>query len=94
MIKDKWWTVAIDIKEKDLIEVNKGIYEEVEEIEVKKYKYPIRVYNLEIEGNHTYYIGEEEILTHNMGNMNQCAAGDITKGVSKAGVGKTGEEYI
>ena len=75
MVKDKWWTAAIDIKEKDLIEVSNNTYEEIIEVEIKDSEYPIVTYNLTIEDNHTYYTGYDKTLTHNMGKINPCFKG-------------------
>ena len=82
MLKDKWWTAAIDIKEKDLIEVSNNTYEEIIEVEIKDSEYPIVTYNLTVEDNHTYYTGYDKILTHNMGKKNPCFK-TSTKGVVK-----------
>ncbi|MGU8471803.1 polymorphic toxin type 15 domain-containing protein [Clostridium perfringens] len=65
MIKDKWWTAAIYIKENDYVELSKGSYEEILEIEYRENKYPVKVYNLTIEDNHNYFVEKDEILTHN-----------------------------
>ncbi|MDU4910903.1 polymorphic toxin-type HINT domain-containing protein [Clostridium baratii] len=65
MIKDKWWTAAIDIKENDYVELSKGSYEEILEIEYRENKYPVKVYNLTIEDNHNYFIEKDKVLTHN-----------------------------
>ncbi|WP_415331149.1 DNA/RNA non-specific endonuclease [Clostridium perfringens] len=65
MIKDRWWTAAIDIKENDCIELSKGSYEDILEIEYRENKYPVKVYNLTIEDNHNYFVEKDEILTHN-----------------------------
>ncbi|NMS90159.1 hypothetical protein HGQ85_09450 [Clostridioides difficile] len=64
MIKDKWRIVAVNIKEMDFIETSSDKFEEVE---LKNRCYPIITYNLIVEENHTYYIEEDRILTHNMG---------------------------
>ncbi|MCX0355699.1 hypothetical protein LI064_14355 [Clostridium perfringens] len=72
MIKGKWWTAAIDIKENDYIELSNGNYEEILKIEYKENNYPIKVYNLTVEDNHNYYVGEKEVLTHNMTTKKRC----------------------
>lgn len=72
MIKDKWWTAAVNIKEKDFIETSNNKYEEVVEVEFENRDYPIITYNLNVEDNHTYYIEADRILTHNMGKKNPC----------------------
>lgn len=66
MIKDKWWMAAIDIKNGDLIETSKGIYEKVIEVEILENIYPVNVYNLKVEDNHNYFVGKDEVLTRNI----------------------------
>ncbi|WWU65525.1 HNH endonuclease [Clostridium baratii] len=65
MIKDRWWTAAIDINENDYIELSNGTYEEIIEVNYRENKYLVKVYNLTVEDNHNYYIGKEKLLTHN-----------------------------
>lgn len=72
MIKNKWWTAAINIKEKDFIEISNNKYEEVIDVEFKNRDYPIITYNITVEDNHTYYTGYSNILTHNMASKNPC----------------------
>ena len=72
MIKDRWWTAAIDIRENDYIELSKGNYERIIEVEFKEIKYPVKVYNLTVEDNHNYYSGKDELLTHNMTTIKKC----------------------
>lgn len=66
MVKDKWWKAAINIKEKDYLELANGSYEEVIEVRNEIKEYPIKIYNITVEGTHNYYAGKTEILTHNM----------------------------
>ncbi|WP_250674109.1 polymorphic toxin-type HINT domain-containing protein [Paraclostridium ghonii] len=72
MIKDKWWTQALEIKENDYIEISNGSYEKIIEVEYKYREYPINTYNLTVEDNHNYYAGKDEALTHNMGRKINC----------------------
>ena len=86
MVKDKWWKAAIDIKEKDHLELSNGNFENVIEVRKETKEYPIKVYNITVEGNHNYYTGEKEILTHNMSQNNCKILNEITEGGSKADV--------
>ncbi|WP_250673789.1 RNase A-like domain-containing protein [Paraclostridium ghonii] len=72
MIKDKWWTPALEIKENDYIELSNGSYEKIIEVEYKSREYPINTYNLTVADNHNYYTGKDEVLTHNMGRKVNC----------------------
>ncbi|WP_195237746.1 polymorphic toxin-type HINT domain-containing protein [Clostridium perfringens] len=65
MIKDKWWIAAIDIKENDYIELSNGEHEKIVSVRHEKREYPVKIYNLTVKDNHNYYVGNEEILTHN-----------------------------
>ncbi|XZI79736.1 DNA/RNA non-specific endonuclease [Clostridium perfringens] len=71
MVKDKWWKAAVDIKENDYLELSDGRFEEVVEVRFERKEYPIKVYNITVEGNHNYYTSQEQILTHNM-NQKRC----------------------
>lgn len=61
MIKNRFWTAAIDIDNGDYIEN----------------KYPVKVYNLTIEDNHNYFVEKNEILTHNTLLKRICKSLDI-----------------
>lgn len=63
MVKDKWWKAAINIKEKDYLELSNGSYEEVIGVRNEIKEYSIKIYNITVDGKHNYYIGTEEILT-------------------------------
>lgn len=92
MVKDKWWKAAINIKEREYLELSDGSYEEVIEVRNEIKEYPIKVYNITVEGNHNYYTGTDEILTHNMSKeeckrlnefVKKAADGDTSKKVKK-----------
>lgn len=59
------WTAASNLVSGDklLMENGKSVY--VESIQIEKLEKAIKVYNLEIEGLHTYYVGNG-VLVHNV----------------------------
>ena len=71
-VKDKWWTAAINIEKGDYIYTDDNKHLKVDDISVEKNNYPSFVYNLSVEENHNYFVGEEKILAHNMANMKSC----------------------
>ena len=81
-VKDKWWTAAINIEKGDYLYSENNEYLEVDKVHVEKNNYPSYVYNLSIDENHNYFVGEEQVLVHNMANMKSCS--QPIEGVSKA----------
>ena len=64
----KGWTAAHELKEGDVL-----LNSENEEIKVETVELiisngnPVTVYNMEVEDNHNYFVGEENVLVHNAG---------------------------
>ncbi|WP_250675736.1 polymorphic toxin-type HINT domain-containing protein [Paraclostridium ghonii] len=77
MIKDKWWTPALEIKENDYIELANRSYEKIIGVEYRYREYPINTYNLTVEDNHNYFAGENEVLTHNTLLKKNCKVADV-----------------
>ena len=65
-VKDKWWTAAVNIKKGDYLYSENNEYLQVEDVKVEKNSYPSYVYNLSIDENHNYFVGEEKVLEHHM----------------------------
>ena len=61
----KGWCAASELKEGDILHTQDGSTETVEKIVIEQLKETVKVYNLEIEGSHTYYVSEDEVLVHN-----------------------------
>ena len=91
MVQGKWWTSAIEIKEGDKLVLSNGEVTEVLDVSVKEGSYPIKTYNLSVDENHTFFVDETGVLTHNTVKVKSCTA---TKSVS-ATVEKVryGEQY-
>lgn len=61
----KGFVAAADIQKGDKIYALDGSLVEVKDVEIEKLEEEISVYNLEVEENHTYFVGEEAVLVHN-----------------------------
>ncbi len=61
----KGWTVACKLRAGDILVTVNGEYVVVEKIQHELLEHPIFVYNFEVEDFHTYYVGNQPILTHN-----------------------------
>lgn len=60
----KGWTEVKDIKVGDYSKTVTGKLK-ITNIEIKQLDKPIKVYNMEVEGHHTYYVSDAGILVHN-----------------------------
>lgn len=65
--KNKGWLEADNLKIGDIIIDLYGNEKIVEDVQIQKYKHEIMVYNIEVEKNHNYFVGENGILVHNAG---------------------------
>lgn len=61
----KGWIDAIDLRAGDILVKSNGEYVVVEAVEHELLEEPITVYNFEVEGLHTYYVGDTSVLVHN-----------------------------
>lgn len=61
----KGFVAAADIQKGNKIYALDGSLVEVKDVEIEKLEEEISVYNLEVEENHTYFVGEEAVLVHN-----------------------------
>lgn len=59
------WIAASDLKVSDLVYFADGTLHKIEMIKVKEKA--LTVYNFEVDGNHNYYVGNNQILVHNKG---------------------------
>lgn len=65
MMSTGLWKSAKNIKAGDKIVDADGSAREVKGVEIKELKDYIRIYNLNVEDYHTYFVGNEELLVHN-----------------------------
>ena len=61
----KGWTEACRLRAGDILVTVNGEYVVVEKVQHEILENPIKVYNFEVEGFHTYYVGNSSILVHN-----------------------------
>lgn len=76
-VPKKGWTSAVDLRAGDILVMLNGGYVVVEQVQHELLESPETTYNFEVEGFHTYYVGENDIFVHN-----KCFRGrlkDLTK---------------
>mgnify|MGYP004654238529 FL=1 len=61
----KGWTSAIDLRAGDILVMLNGEYVVVEQVQHELLESPETTYNFEVEGFHTYCVGEIGVLVHN-----------------------------
>ena len=64
-VKNKGWIEAKEVSKGDILITLDG--KELIENITEEYYFETEVYNLEIEGSHTFFITEDDVLTHNEG---------------------------
>lgn len=64
-VPQKGWTSAIDLRAGDRLQLLNGEYVVIEQVQHEILECPVTTYNFEVEGFHTYYVGEEPVLVHN-----------------------------
>jgi RHS repeat-associated protein len=62
----KGWVAAIDLRAGDILVTVNGNYAVVEQVQHELLEAPVTVYNLEVEGYHTYFVGDADVLVHNV----------------------------
>ena len=65
-VPKKGWVGAIDLRAGNILVLQSGEYVVVELVQHEILESPITVYNFEVEDFHTYYVGTNGILVHNM----------------------------
>ena len=61
----KGWTSAVDLRAGDILVMLNGEYVVVEQVQHELLESPETTYNFEVEGFHTYYVGESSVHVHN-----------------------------
>jgi len=62
----KGWMAACDLRAGDILVTVSGEYVVVEKVQHEILESPVTVYNFEVEDFHTYYVGDTNVLVHNM----------------------------
>ena len=76
-VADRGWILAGNLRAGDILVTLNGEYVVLEQVQHEILEAPVATYNFEVEGFHTYYVGENDIFVHN-----KCFRGrlkDLTK---------------
>jgi hypothetical protein len=65
-VPEKGWVPAGKLQVEDHVKLYSGIQAAITSIRQKVLTRPIKVYNLKVEGWHTYFVSEHNILVHNI----------------------------
>ena len=65
-VHGKGWVAAKDLRIDDQVELLNGLVAYISCVEYETPAEPIKVYNFEVEGFHTYFVGSTCILVHNI----------------------------
>ena len=65
-VKDKGWIDAAELKPNDVVYTKDWETATVKKVILLEFDEPVEVFNFEVEECHTYFVGEQEILTHNI----------------------------
>ena len=79
-VPNKGWTEAIYLRAGDVLQTVNGEYVVVEFVQHELLETPITVYNFEVEGFHTYFVGKNVVLVHNT-----CKGNSSSRGVGGKG---------
>ena len=66
-VEGKGWCAAAELEVGDICRTKDGQIEVVVGVVIEQQEEPVKVYNLTIEDNHTYYVSANEVLVHNAG---------------------------
>ena len=72
-------TSAIQLRADDRLQLLNGKYVIIEQVQHELLETPVTVYNFEVEDFHTYYVGRDSILVHNV------CGGNTSSGVGGKG---------
>ena len=64
-VPQKGWTEAVHLRAGDILVLLNGEYVVLEKVQHELLEAPVAVYNFQVEGYHTYYVGESGIRVHN-----------------------------
>ena len=71
-VADRGWILAGNLRAGDILVTLNGEYVVLEQVQHEILEAPVATYNFEVEGFHTYYVGENDILVHN-----KCVFGEF-----------------
>lgn len=73
-VEERGWVFAAELKAGDVLHTGDGRTETVKTVCTGELDEPVKVYNLEVEDYHTYYVSEAKVLVHN-----KCGKKDADK---------------
>lgn len=76
-VEGKGWCAASGLEDGDILHAQDGSAVTVKDVEARQLDEAVKVYNLEIEEYHTYYVSGREVLVHNVCNNGTGVEGDI-----------------
>ena len=89
-VVSKGWIKAGALRPGDVLSLQSGDIAVVGEIWLERLAAPTKVYNFEVEGFHTYYVGDSAVLVHNSCGMpntpDQDALIQLAKDAEKTGL--------
>jgi len=65
-LPDEGWTTAEYLDPGDTVVLANGEYDTIDEVYHETLSEPVTVYNFNVEDYHTYYVGEDSVLVHNV----------------------------
>jgi predicted GIY-YIG superfamily endonuclease len=65
-VEGKGWCAAAELETGDVLRTEDGEQETVKSVQTEKRDKAVKVYNLEIEDSHTYYVSADSVLVHNV----------------------------
>ncbi|MBO5088229.1 MAG: hypothetical protein J6C01_06100, partial [Lachnospiraceae bacterium] len=83
----KGWCAAAELEPGDICRTKDGQVEVVTSVVIEELDEPVKVYNLTIEDNHTYYVSIDEVLVHNRCELGENMINDPD------GIGDPGTDY-
>lgn len=88
------WTDAGDLRAGDKLVLRSGEYVIIEKIQHEMLETPTTVYNFEVEGFHTYYVTDSEILVHNANCYKPLSPNTLSKSLAKSFTDKYGYNSV
>lgn len=64
-VEGKGWYAAAELEDGNVLRTQDGETEFVESVQIEQLSEAVKVYNLEIEDSHIYYVSADEVLVHN-----------------------------
>ena len=90
----KGWTEAVNLRAGDILVLVNGEYVVVEKVQHELLESPVKVYNFQVEGYHTYYVSNAGVLVHNTCSQTGTYRIDFDDGYSYIGKGSQARMHV